>query len=83
MGSVTGRIVADSADSFVVSLSTVRRRDGDETSWRGERVSIGRPLVIDGLMYVLARNNSIVALDAATGKQKQDSSAAFPSLLTS
>jgi hypothetical protein len=44
---VTGRIVADSADSYVVSLSTVRRRDGDETAWRGERVSIGRPLVID------------------------------------
>ncbi len=26
------------------------------------------PTVIDGVMYVLARNNSIVALDAATGK---------------
>ena len=27
------------------------------------------PLVADGLMYVLARNNSIVALDAGTGKE--------------
>jgi len=27
------------------------------------------PIVVDGLMYVLARNNSIVALDAATGKE--------------
>jgi quinoprotein glucose dehydrogenase len=27
------------------------------------------PLVIDGTMYVLAKNNSIVALDAATGKE--------------
>src|SRR5688572_18331224 len=27
------------------------------------------PLVIDGVMYVLAKNNSIVALDAATGKE--------------
>ena len=44
---VTGRIVADSADAYVVSLSAVRRRDGDETSWRGERVSIARSLVID------------------------------------
>jgi hypothetical protein len=44
---VTGRIVADSADAYVVSLSSVRRRDGDETAWRGERVSIARPLVID------------------------------------
>src|SRR5262245_36802915 len=28
------------------------------------------PLVVDGTMYVLARNNSIVALDAATGQEK-------------
>src|SRR6266446_972972 len=27
------------------------------------------PLVVDSLMYVLAKNNSIVALDAATGKE--------------
>ncbi len=27
------------------------------------------PLVVDGVMYVLARNNSIVALDAATGQE--------------
>lgn len=28
------------------------------------------PLVVDGVMYVLAKNNSIVALDAATGKDR-------------
>src|SRR5271168_369850 len=27
------------------------------------------PIVIDGVMYVLARNNSIVALNAATGAE--------------
>ena len=27
------------------------------------------PVVVDGTMYVLARNNSIIALDAATGKE--------------
>src|SRR5207237_3443581 len=27
------------------------------------------PIVVDGVMYVLAKNNSIVALDAATGKE--------------
>ena len=27
------------------------------------------PIVVDGVVYVLARNNSIVALDAATGKE--------------
>jgi glucose dehydrogenase len=28
------------------------------------------PIVVDGAMYVLARNNSIVALDAITGKER-------------
>src|SRR5215470_1258660 len=27
------------------------------------------PIVVDGVMYVLAKNNSFVALDAATGKE--------------
>ena len=27
------------------------------------------PIVVDGLMYVLAKNNSVVALDASTGKE--------------
>src|SRR5579864_9488025 len=27
------------------------------------------PVVVDGVMYVLAKNNSIVALDAVTGKE--------------
>jgi quinoprotein glucose dehydrogenase len=28
------------------------------------------PIVVDGVMYVLARNNSLVAIDAASGKEK-------------
>ena len=28
------------------------------------------PLIVDGTMYVLARNNSVVALDAVTGKER-------------
>ena len=27
------------------------------------------PVIVDGVMYVLAKNNSIVALDAATGRE--------------
>ena len=45
--SITGRIVADSNDAYIVSLASVRRRDGDETAWRGERVSVARALIID------------------------------------
>ncbi len=40
---------------------TYRTGDGDKYAFN--------PLVIDGTMYVLAKNNSIVSLDAATGKE--------------
>ena len=44
-----------------------------EIAWTyptGERGNyLFNPVVIDGVMYVLAKNNSIVALDAATGKE--------------
>src|SRR3982750_170430 len=36
---------------------------GDATNY------LFNPVVVDELMYVLAKNNSIVALDAATGRQ--------------
>lgn len=44
-----------------------------EVAWSyatGERGNyIFNPIVIDGVMYVLAQNNSLIALDAATGKE--------------
>jgi glucose dehydrogenase len=44
-----------------------------ETAWiypTGDgRKYFFNPLVVDGVMYVLAKNNSIVALDASTGKE--------------
>jgi len=45
--SITGRIVVDTAATYVVSLSSVRRRGGDETEWRGERVLVARTLITD------------------------------------
>ena len=35
----------------------------------GEATYRFNPIVVDGMMYVLAKNRSIVALDAATGKE--------------
>ena len=35
----------------------------------GERSFVFNPIVVDSTMYVLARDNEIVALDAATGKE--------------
>jgi len=35
----------------------------------GERSFVFNPIVVDGTMYVLARDNEIIALDAATGRE--------------
>jgi quinate dehydrogenase (quinone) len=43
-----------------------------EVVWRfpaGQRNFVFNPIVVDGVMYVLARDSEIVALDAATGKE--------------
>ena len=43
-----------------------------EVAWSfpvGERSFVFNPIVVDNVMYVLARDNEIVALDAATGRE--------------
>ncbi len=54
-----------------VNKSTVSRLD---VVWRyptaDSRSYRFNPIVVDGTMFVLAKNNSIVALDALTGKEK-------------
>ena len=43
-----------------------------EVAWSfpvGERSFVFNPIVVDNVMYVLARENEIVALDAATGRE--------------
>src|SRR5580698_7366060 len=43
-----------------------------EIAWTyptGERTYLFNPVIVDGVMYALAKNSSIVALDAATGKE--------------
>ena len=43
-----------------------------EVAWTyptGERTWLFNPVIVDGVMYVLAKNSSIVALDAVTGKE--------------
>ena len=42
---VDGRLVADSASRYIVSVSGIRRRDGLESDWRGESVNIPHALV--------------------------------------
>ena len=45
--SITGRIVTDSAQGYVVSVVSVRQRDGGETLWHGEHVLVDRALVTE------------------------------------
>jgi len=43
--SITGRIVTDSAPGYVVSVASVKQRDGNETFWHGEYVLVERTLI--------------------------------------
>ena len=42
---VEGRLVADSANLFLVSVVGVQRRDGSGSEWKGEGVAIPQPFV--------------------------------------
>jgi len=53
-----------------INKSNVKQLEVVWTYPTGERGNyLFNPIVIDGTMYVLAKNNSVVALDAATGKE--------------
>jgi hypothetical protein len=42
---VDGKLVADTASRYIVSVSGIRRRDGLESDWKGESVNIPHALV--------------------------------------
>ena len=65
-----------SADSSrYVELSEITKANVAklEVAWsyptRDARVSLFNPIIVDGVMHVLARDSSLVALDAATGRE--------------
>ena len=43
--SITGRILTDTPPGYVVSVVSVKQRDGSETYWHGEHVVVDRMLV--------------------------------------
>jgi hypothetical protein len=43
---IDGRLASDSGGAIVLSVTGVRRRDGSEIDWKGERVTVPRPIVI-------------------------------------
>jgi hypothetical protein len=43
---INGRLTSDSANAIILAVTGVRQRDGNEVDWKGERVSVPRPLVV-------------------------------------
>ncbi len=52
-----------------INKSNVKQLEVAWTYQTGPGIYTFNPTVVDGVMYVLAQSNSVVALDAATGKQ--------------
>jgi quinoprotein glucose dehydrogenase len=52
-----------------INKSNVKQLEVAWTYQTGPGTYTFNPVVVDGVMYVLAQSNSVVALDAATGKQ--------------
>lgn len=42
---ISGHVENDSETRFVLAVSDVRQRDGNEISWKGERLIVPRPLI--------------------------------------
>src|SRR5437867_13238029 len=63
------------ASSHYVALTQINKSNVNELkiAWSyptgDNRSYLFAPIVVDNVMYVLARNSSLVALDAATGKE--------------
>jgi quinoprotein glucose dehydrogenase len=62
----------NAANSHFVDLDHINKSNVGqlEVAWFYPYGQTGfNPIVVDGVMYVLGRNNSLIALDAATGKE--------------
>jgi hypothetical protein len=45
VATLEGRLIEDSSATYILEVSKTTRKDGAETDWRGERVSIPHALV--------------------------------------
>src|ERR1700689_1480356 len=52
-----------------INKSNVRQLEVAWTYPTGPGTFVFNPIVVDGVMYALAQNNTLVALDATTGKE--------------
>lgn len=58
---VQGRVVADSAGTYLLSVLATRRRGGIETDWRGEQVAVPRIFVASAQERRFSRTRTILA----------------------
>jgi predicted alpha/beta hydrolase len=58
---VQGRVVADSAGAYVMSVLATRRRGGAETDWSGEQVAVPRIFVAHAQERRFSRQRTILA----------------------
>ncbi len=64
--SLEGRLVTDSASRYLVSVSGIRRRDGIEADWRGERLYVPHALVSSVMERRFSRARTTLFVAATT-----------------
>lgn len=58
---VAGRLSADSAGAYVLSVLSTRRRGGPEIDWRGEHVAVPRGLIARAEQRRFSRKRTLLA----------------------
>jgi hypothetical protein len=58
---VTGRLRADSAGAYVLSVLATRRRGGPEIDWRGEQVAVPRALIAHAAQRRFSHTRTLLA----------------------
>lgn len=67
IATLEGQLVADSAATYVLSVSKTSRRDGSEMDWRGERVAVPHVLVSSVGTRRFSRGRTLLLSALTTG----------------
>ena len=67
IATVDGRLVRDSADTYLLNVTQTARRDGTETEWRGERLVVPRSLVNTVSTRQVSRGRTLLFSAITTG----------------
>jgi hypothetical protein len=67
IGTVDGRFIRDSADTYLLAVTRTARRDGTDMDWRGERLVVPRVLVSTAATRRFSPGRTIMFGALATG----------------